>query len=215
MDNIEEFENKRWQKSLMELEEHHRIALGLIEEDSSVLDLGCGDGVFLSSIKSNKQLLGIDCSQEAVNKCISRGINAIKGDVNILDKYFINYDYVCLLEVLEHTLTPVDMLKNASYYGNIIIISVPNFSFIKDRLYSLFGLVPPSMKPNKGHCFYMTKRVLEKVCFDAGLKIIDWKYYYPLQNRFKFLKKLNILSGLLSTLFVVRAVKYHPRILSN
>lgn len=201
--NVESFENERWKKPLMKLEEHHLIARSMVNDNCSVLDIGCGDGTFLNSLKQN-YTFGVDVSENSVQKCKRRGIKAICKNVETENLPFQKlFDYVCLLDVLEHSLEPVDLLKKASEYGEVVIISVPNMAFVKDRLYALFGLVPPELQAKKGHCYYMTKTVLENVCERAGLVVIRRNYYFPL--------RLDCLLGwfpsLFSTMFVYQVVK--------
>jgi cyclopropane fatty-acyl-phospholipid synthase-like methyltransferase len=54
---------------------------------NSLLDIGCGQGNFLKQL-SDIHTLGIDLSQEQINICQQKGLNAKCIDVNKLDEKF-------------------------------------------------------------------------------------------------------------------------------
>ena len=85
-----------------------QIVSRLIEENSRVLDLGCGDGAFLAHLKKTKNasVLGLELEQEKILQCIANGVPVIQRNLNrnldfAGDKSF---DYV----VLSHTLQELD-----------------------------------------------------------------------------------------------------------
>ena len=51
---------------------------------SRVLDLGCGDGSLLSSLKQKHSILGygLEIDPEAISQCIARGVNVVEQDLN-------------------------------------------------------------------------------------------------------------------------------------
>ena len=116
----------------------------LIEHDTTVLDIGCGDGNLITAIKKHKtiQETGIDISEVAVLKAQQKGVNALQLDITkteITDKY----DYIIISEVLEHIPNPeviVNQIKNK--FNKELIITLPNAGYIWYRLRLLCGKFP-------------------------------------------------------------------------
>lgn len=85
-----------------------RVALGLLDrvDFESLIDIGCGDGRFLSEVKTRfagKRLLGIDHSEKAIAFAhrMSPGVRYEQRDI-LLASPEDQFDVVTLLEVVEH-----------------------------------------------------------------------------------------------------------------
>lgn len=121
----------------------------LIERGSSILDVGCGDGVGLEILLKDNiasaQSLGIDISEVAVRKCKQKGLNAKQVDISntsFADKLPV-FDYIILADVIEHIPNPEELLL--ALKGNFrkgIVVTVPNTGFLRHRLRLLFGKFP-------------------------------------------------------------------------
>ncbi|HYL73826.1 MAG TPA: methionine biosynthesis protein MetW, partial [Bryobacteraceae bacterium] len=120
----------------------------LIPEGATVLDIGCGDGGFLSYLKSQKTVreCGIDIADPAVDACRNLGLNARRVTLFELaaedppDKQF---DIVVMSEVIEHVPNSEDFLRTAwSLTRSRLIISFPNIAFWPHRLRLLLGRNP-------------------------------------------------------------------------
>ena len=55
------------------------IISDLIENNSRVLDVGCGDGTLMEYLKNNKKIdiRGIEISKNNAQKCIGKGLSVI------------------------------------------------------------------------------------------------------------------------------------------
>lgn len=172
------FENKRWETKDQEIAFRHRAALELIKE-GTVLDLGCGDGLFLQMLKDkNIYGVGLDFSEEAVKKCQVKGIEAKIGDITKPPLPFADnsFDYLVMLDVLEHLYFPETLLAEAVRVSKqYIVIGVPNFNAFKARLQMLFGGIPESNQSKKGHVFWFNYKVLKEMLARNGLQIVDIK----------------------------------------
>ncbi len=114
-----------------------RIA-ALIEPGSRVLDLGCGDGAFLSYLEQNKQIrpLGVEIDADMVGECVTRGIPVIHGDLNNKLDYLQDQSFDCVLltRVLQELKNPEIILKEITRIGKRGLVGFINFGHIRNRL---------------------------------------------------------------------------------
>ena len=61
------------------------IISDLIENNSRVLDVGCGDGTLMEYLKNNKKIdiRGIEISKNNAQKCIGKGLSVIEGNAEM------------------------------------------------------------------------------------------------------------------------------------
>jgi len=133
--------NRTEQKNLLPIHKY-RLVANLLPSGCNVLDLGCGDESLLKYLREHKNIngKGIDVSRKAIQIGQSKGLDIILGDISD-PKFHINetYDYILLLDVLEHLPNPeVIMSKVKGKFRKSIIILIPNTGFIIDRLRLLF-----------------------------------------------------------------------------
>ena len=64
------------------MKQEFKIISSLIEKNTRVLDVGCGDGVLMDFLKNNKgiDIRGIEISKNNVQKCVAKGLTVIEGD---------------------------------------------------------------------------------------------------------------------------------------
>jgi methionine biosynthesis protein MetW len=127
--------------------ERFRVFADLIEDGTSVLDIGCGSGVFLQFLAQNKKDVkgfGIDVSAEAVRRAREKGLNSKVVDVTEPEFQLDDiYDYIVLSEVLEHIANSEGlMLKLRKKFRRAILISIPNIGYYPYRLRLLCGSFP-------------------------------------------------------------------------
>jgi len=120
----------------------HRVILGLIREQSTVLDLGCGTGDLLYLLVKEKKarVQGIEIDEQAIYKCVAKGLNVFHGDIDtglaeFSDKSF---DYVVLNQSLQQILHIDKVLDDALRVGKKVIVGFPNFAHYKARLQMFF-----------------------------------------------------------------------------
>ena len=84
----------------------HSVAMKYIQENSSVLEIGCATGNFLRKLEKgfNKlNLIGIDLNEKAIAETKQQGIVAINTTIESHAKTIKNeYDVVCAFQLLEH-----------------------------------------------------------------------------------------------------------------
>ena len=109
----------------------------MIEAGSSVLDVGCGDGVLLDYLVHQKNVdgRGIEISPEGVNRSIAKGLSVIQGDAesDIVHYPDNSFDVVILSHTLQAMNRPDLMLDQLLRVGRKAIVSFPNFGHWRVR----------------------------------------------------------------------------------
>jgi methionine biosynthesis protein MetW len=212
--STKDFENWRWENKDQKPVFRHRAAADLIKS-GSVLDLGCGDGLFLEVLRQKGFAAeGLDLAEEGIKKCLSKGLCCRVFDFAEQKLPFASgqFDQVVMLDVLEHLYFPDWLLQEAARVSRwFVIISVPNFSSGPARLQMLAGRVPENNRPQKGHVFWFNHRVLKRLLREAKLNLVELRANTFWENR-PILGRLSRRlarwwPGLFALSFVVKAEK--------
>ncbi|MEW6740161.1 MAG: methionine biosynthesis protein MetW [Nitrospirota bacterium] len=140
--------NKYWGiRGKSSVQPRHLIIANVIDDGSSVLEVGCGDGwlmEFLEEQERGIRCIGFDVSETSIQMAKERGLNAHNADVMSEDfQVDSTYDYVLSCELLEHISHPEKViLKLRNSFSKAMIISAPNSAYFKYRLRLLFGRFP-------------------------------------------------------------------------
>ena len=207
----QDFENTRWSSTDQSLCFRHIAALEYIQPTKSVLDVGCGDGLFLSLAKEKGAVCyGIDQSEAGIEKTKKRlgeGANLTTSNA-VYDLPFSDgsFDVVTALDVLEHVLEPDKLLKElARISKDSVVVSVPNFSSLPARLQCLIGRVPENNRPNKGHVYWFNNKELTRIVSICGLEVVNLKMNIFKEKYLKLVKStmLNVFPNLFALSYVV------------
>ena len=118
-----------------------KMIANLVQPETRVLDLGCGDGSLLKYLKDEKEITpyGIEISKQGIEKCIEKGVPVFNGDIDqgLSDYNNNSFEYVVLSQTLQETKKPYNVLKEMVRVGRKGIISFPNFGYFRIRLYLL------------------------------------------------------------------------------
>jgi methionine biosynthesis protein MetW len=119
-----------------------------IAPETRVLDVGCGDGVMLDHLQTDKkcQGYGIEIVDDKVLACASRGVNVIQQDMEHGLGLFDDqaFDTVLCLSSLQMMKNVDGLLRDIARVGREAIVSFPNFAYWPHRVALLRGRMPVS-----------------------------------------------------------------------
>jgi len=168
-----------------------QIIFDIIQPNSKVLDLGCGDGLLLHELIKKKKVtgLGIEVSIDKIKSCLKYGVSVIQEDLNEGLKEFQDnsFDYVILSQTLEYIANPVYLIKEMRRVGKYCIISFENLANWKNRLTFMFTGTLKRERTHNHNLFYGKKiQILDlnkflKFCAHYKIKIKN-KFYLPMKK---------------------------------
>jgi methionine biosynthesis protein MetW len=157
-----------------------------IVSDSSVLDLGCGDGALLDHLIHQKRIrgTGVDIDLEKLRACIQRGIPVVQKDLNLpLDCFESgSYDYVILSQTIHQVARPEQLMAEILRIGRSAIVSFPNFGHYSLRFQLLLsGRMPrtsalPFEWYRTPNIHLMTLSDFEAFCTERRIRILRRAY---------------------------------------
>ncbi|HTY45426.1 MAG TPA: methionine biosynthesis protein MetW [Patescibacteria group bacterium] len=164
----------------------YRTILEIVEPAAKVLDLGCGDGdlIFLLAKEKNAKVQGIELSEEAIYKCVAKGLSVFHSDIDSgLSEYpDSSFDYVILNQTMQQVKRIDFVIQEALRVGGRVIVGIPNFAYWKARLMLCFrGRAP--MTPSLPYRWYDTPNLrflsindFKEYCRDKRIRILDARY---------------------------------------
>lgn len=114
-----------------------------LDKTKVVLDVGCGDGIFLSNISEKiKRGVGIDLDPHPPKVALERdNLDFLTMNIDeIKSSFFNDFDVITCFEVLEHLKKPEKFLQKIrkSNFNGPIIVSIPHKDHLQNRLRRIF-----------------------------------------------------------------------------
>ena len=129
------------------MKKEFQIICEIIENNTRVLDVGCGDGTLMKFLKDKKNVdtRGLEISKGNVQNCISKGLSIIEGNAEKDLHQFPNlsFDYVVLSQTLQAFYNPEKVIDDLLRVAKKAIVTIPNFGYWKVRIHLLLkGTMP-------------------------------------------------------------------------
>ena len=119
-----------------------------VKPDTSVLDLGCGDGELLVHLKQSRNIIGygIENDDAGILACIGNGVNVIQSNLEsgLKEVGDAAFDYVILSQTLQAMKRTEAVIDEMLRVGTEAIVSFPNFGYWQHRWQLLRGRMPVS-----------------------------------------------------------------------
>ena len=145
-----------------------------------LLDLGCGNGEFLSRAQSaGWDVVGVDFDGEAVSAAKSRGLDVRLGGVDVLDPRVERFHVITMSHVIEHVHDPRGVIEACHALlraDGFVWIETPNIASRGHELYgsSWRGLEAPR------HLVIFNHEALRQTLSNAGFVRIEDQPYRPM-----------------------------------
>ena len=118
----------------------------LVPYGSRVLDLGCGNGAFLSLLQSQRGCTGygVEIDDANVLACVQRGVSVIQLNLEQGLSMFEDqsFDVVLQIDTLQHLRNAETMLRETARVGRMGVVAFPNFAHWPNRWSVLTGRMP-------------------------------------------------------------------------
>mgnify|MGYP001167064688 FL=1 len=164
----------------------NQVLFSWINDESTVLDLGCGDGEILKTLINKNKITGygFEIDPHHIEKCISKGINVIEYDLNngLQNIKSKSFDFIVMSQTLQTLNAPHTMLNEMLRIGEKCIVTFPNFGYWRTRFSLLIsGRMPVTKQlryqwydtPNI-HLF--TYKDFELLCEEQNINILKKEF---------------------------------------
>lgn len=147
------------------------VLLERFQSPATLLDIGCGDGMFLRVAREwGWHGTGVEPSVEAAKMAAAHGLHVINAPVTQAALPEHSFDAISCLQVIEHVLEPVELLRCAHRWlrpGGVLLVSTPNAHSLERRLNGVdwVSFTPP------GHLVYFSIPSMRHALELAGFSV--------------------------------------------
>jgi len=198
-----------WQQHEQGFVYRHQAALDMVQS-GTVLDLACGDGLFLAKLREKGiEGVGLDVSEEAARKAKEKGLDVRVFDFskNVLPFPDNSFDAVVILDSLQYFNDPFRVLQEMRRVTkNYIIVQSPNFSSLPSRWQMLLGKVPENNRPKRAGVYWFSWPVLKTMLLKSGF-VVEKLEVNSFFNHLPGLRQLMLfLAGIRPSVFALQFV---------
>ena len=140
----------------------HDVIYRIVEPESKVLDLGCGnvDRIYCLARVQGAKVQGIEYDDNAIHECVKRGLSVFHSDIEGgLGEYpDCSFDYVILNQSMQEAKQVDLVIQDALRVGRTVIVGFPNFAYIGARLMLFFRGKAP-ITPSLPYCWHDTPNI--------------------------------------------------------
>lgn len=138
-----------------------------------VLDLGCGDGTFLSTISTDWQKHGLEPSRSGAELARKKDIEVTCGTLETSNQKF-EVDLLAVLDVIEHVIDPhafVQSLKSQLRARGVVLILTGD----PDSVVARIAGNQWSYLRWCGHVSVLSRQALTQLLQEHGFEIVEWQ----------------------------------------
>jgi 2-polyprenyl-3-methyl-5-hydroxy-6-metoxy-1,4-benzoquinol methylase len=152
-------------KSLTEVRKYNQIA-SLFMSEGSILDVGCGAGVFLTIAAENGwDCTGIELSKAGGHAAMEHGVEILQ---STFDEFYTNKKFDCITfwGVLEHVVNPMEFLEKAANLleeNGVIVFEVPSANSVLLDYVVNYKFVPFRLIENGRHLTFFSNDAIESI----------------------------------------------------
>jgi ubiquinone/menaquinone biosynthesis C-methylase UbiE len=154
-----------------------RVAYSHLRGLNPVVDVGCGEGRFIS--QDPAVIIGLDWNEQSLEECKRKGYNVVHGDVRTLPFDDGSVSGIHCSHVIEHFL-PADVHKILSEFdrvlapGGTVVVRAP---LLWKHFYSDLTHVRPYNPQALIHYFMLSReRTLSQIATDYHVVSLRWRY---------------------------------------
>lgn len=170
-----------------------------------LLDVGCGNGALLDLAGSRfKTVHGCDLSETALGEAKRQGVLSVCADLNrgTLPYKDRSFDCVTCLELIEHVLDPLRLLRELHRIlrdNGQLVLTTPNIRYFRNVLALIgHGRFPHTTTDTfvwgGGHLHYFTRKDLKHLLGVAGFS--DWQFIVN-REQFRRSRKRRLLAAVI------------------
>lgn len=165
----------------MQLRADFEAIANWVQPNSSLLDLGCGDGSFLEYIcaKRHTKIYGVEIMDDSVLACVQKNLNVIQQDLEGGLALFEDqsFDTVVLSQTLQTIHQTERILREVVRVGKQCVVSFPNFGHWSHRVAVALGRMPVSKSLpyewfNTPNVRVMTIADFEALAHQLGIEVL-------------------------------------------
>ncbi|TVZ27861.1 2-polyprenyl-3-methyl-5-hydroxy-6-metoxy-1,4-benzoquinol methylase [Gillisia sp. Hel_I_86] len=152
---------------------------------NKIIDIGCGDGAFGSTLKKNAnvEVWGIELMQEEAMKASKKLDKVLAGNCETLMHELPNdyFDAIYFNDVLEHMVNPYEVLKfikSKLSPNGVIISSIPNmrhYKTFKNLVIDKKWTYTDSGTMDFTHLRFFTTKSIQEMYLNLGFEIVTHK----------------------------------------
>ncbi len=189
--------NYDYSNALTEERDEYKLITEMVEPNSKVIDLGCGNGTLLEKLIKEKNITGegIELSESGVEVCKVKGLKVLKGKIDEKLPFADNtFDYSVCNVTIQMVMYPEVLLSEMKRISKYQIISFPNFAHYKNRIDLLLkGRMPKPMLfgykwYSTGHIHQLSIKDFYELVEDVGgmkiLRVNEFSSNNPLKRFF-------------------------------
>jgi 2-polyprenyl-3-methyl-5-hydroxy-6-metoxy-1,4-benzoquinol methylase len=159
----------------------HMKALNLVGKNKRVLEVGSATGQISRRLaEKGCEVIGIEVNEDCAEIAKKYCDDLLVCDIETIENLpYDDFDFILLLDVLEHLRSPLATLKKLKAYlneGGSVIVSLPNMANWRVRWDLLFGRFEYSERGilDKTHLRFFNEKSAKDLLQHAGFDIIEF-----------------------------------------